>query len=130
MRPTTSRVTPGRVRAGRRPLIAAVALALAPPVVLLGPSASAPAGAASTANIAPVVASVRLLPVAGGVSQATVALSGRTTTLHTSGYSMAGVTWTGARAPGRVAVRWPDGHRGWVRWRTLPRQTDLPGASE
>jgi hypothetical protein len=54
----------------------------------------------------------------------------RTATLRTSGFSMAGVTWTGARAPGRVAIRWPDADGGWGRWRTLPRQTDLPAASE
>ncbi|GAA1971964.1 N-acetylmuramoyl-L-alanine amidase [Nocardioides panacihumi] len=108
--------------------MAALALALAPPVVLLGPSASAPAGAAGAA--AATATTVRLRPVAGGVSQATLALRRRTTTFRTTGYSMAGVTWTGVRAPGRVAVRWPDGHGGWVRWRTLPRQADLPGARE
>jgi hypothetical protein len=43
---------------------------------------------------------------------------------------MAGVTWTGARAPRRVAVRWPVAHGGWSRWQTLPLQTDLPGAAE
>ncbi|MFI2707657.1 N-acetylmuramoyl-L-alanine amidase, partial [Nocardioides sp. CER28] len=54
----------------------------------------------------------------------------RTDTLRTTGYSMVGVTWTGRRAPKRVAVRWPDGDGGWGRWRTLSRQTDLPSASE
>jgi hypothetical protein len=74
------------------------------------------------------------------VSQAEVALRGRlvrqvddgrrSAVLRTSGYSMAGVTWTGERAPGRVVVRWPDGHGRWAHWRTLPRQSDLPVESE
>jgi uncharacterized protein with LGFP repeats len=80
------------------------------------------------------------MPTGGGVSQADLTLVGRlgqrvdggrrTATLRTTGYSMVGVTWTGARAPGRVAIRWPDGHGGWSRWRTVPPQTDLPAASE
>ena len=84
--------------------------------------------------------SLRLRPTAGGVAQADLALTGRlrvpvdggrrTATLRTSGFSMAGVTWVGRRAPGRVEIRWPDDHGGWARWRTLPRQTDLPAASE
>jgi uncharacterized protein with LGFP repeats len=106
-------------------------MALALPVVILSPPASGPAAADTP---------LRLTSAGTGVSQADVPLAGRlvqrvdggrrTTVLRTTGYSMAGVTWTGEKAPGRVAVRWPDGDGGWSHWRGLPRQSDLPAASE
>ena len=109
----------------------ALALALAPPAVTLAPPV---AGAVAAAP------SLRLKATGGGVSQADLPLAGRlsvrvdggrrTSTLRTSGFSMAGVTWTGGRAPGRVAIRWPSPDGGWGRWRGLPRQTDLPSAGE
>jgi uncharacterized protein with LGFP repeats len=115
-------------------LLVALTLALAPPAVVLSASGSVPASGAAPAP------AVRLAPTGGGVSGAELGLAGRlrqavpggrrTGTLRTTGYSMAGVTWTGAGAPRRVAVRWPDGHGGWSRWQALPRQTDLPSAVE
>ncbi|SFB76275.1 N-acetylmuramoyl-L-alanine amidase [Nocardioides terrae] len=106
-------------------------LALAPSALTLAPSVPAPVAAAT---------SLRLVPTGGGMAHLDLALAGRlrqrvdggrrTATLHTTGYSMAGVTWTGARAPRRVSVRWTGQHGGWGRWRRLPLQTDLPGADE
>src|SRR5690349_9756209 len=114
------RTRPGRpsgARAGRRSLVVVLALTLAPPATTLAPPA---AGAVAAAP------SLRLMATGGGVSQADLPLAGRlsvpvdggrrTATLRTSGFSMAGVTWTGARAPGRVAIRWPSPGGGWGRW--------------
>ena len=94
------------------------------------PAATGPGAAA---------APLSLRPTGGGVAGVDLALAGRlaeevpggrrTRTLRTTGYSMAGVTWTGSRPPARVALRWPAAG-GWSRWRTLPLQTDLPAASE
>jgi uncharacterized protein with LGFP repeats len=117
-----------------------VALALTPPVAVLTTPGAAPADAAAASASAP---AVRLRSTGGGVAEADLALAARlvrpagvggtgrrTATLGTSGFSMVGVTWTGARAPGRVAVRWPDAAGHWGRWRTLPEQTDLPDGAE
>jgi uncharacterized protein with LGFP repeats len=120
-----------------RPLTVALALALSPPAVALVPSASSADG---TAAASPAPAVVRLSTTEGGISEADLPLgrrlvqqvSGgrRTAALRTSGYSMVGVTWTGSRAPQRVAVRWPAASGGWAAWHTLPAQTDLPAAGE
>src|SRR4051794_36801976 len=121
------------MRRPTRPLLAALALGLTP-------VAAAPASSAAPSTSAAPTSLVRLSPTDGGVAHTDLALARRltrgvpggrrTATLRTTGYSMVGVTWTAARAPRRVAVRWPDGHGGWSRWQPLPRQTDLPSAAE
>src|SRR4051812_15214982 len=121
------------MRRPTRPLLAALALGLTP-------VAAAPASSAAPSTSAAPTSLVRLSPTDGGVAHTDLALARRltrgvpggrrTATLRTTGYSMVGVTWTAARAPRRVAVRWPDGHGGWSRWQPLPRQTDLPSAGE
>jgi len=115
----------------RRPVAVALTLALAPSVLTLAPAVPAVVPVAAAADT-----SLRLVPTAGGVSHLDVELAGRlrqrvdgghrTATLHTTGYSMAGVTWSGAAALRRVSVRWPEKHGAWSPWRRLPLQTDGP----
>ena len=98
------------------------ALAVLVPLLLVPPgTAAAPASSQGV---------LRLQPAGGGVSELTVPLRGRIgKPLRTNGFSMVGVTWTGAATPATVRVRWRAG-TGWSRWRSLPLQTDLPNGGE
>ncbi|HEY0891126.1 MAG TPA: hypothetical protein VGE38_16100, partial [Nocardioides sp.] len=103
-----------------RTLLAALAVLV--PLLLVPPgTAAAPASSQGV---------LRLQPAGGGVSEVTVPLRGRIgKPLRTNGFSMVGVTWTGAATPATVRVRWRAG-TGWSRWRSLPLQTDLPNGGE
>ena len=107
-------------------LLLALVLGLGTPSTVPG---AAPAAGATTA---PALADpvTRLQPAGSGVGEAEIGLAGRLgERIGTSRFSMVAVTWTGARPPGVVRLRWRGGGA-WRGWRTLPALTDLPEAAE